>query len=171
MAIDDIMRRFYPILLRQAFADANDLLGVSLDFDLENEFVQSLLVSLAKRVTSVDQVTKDEIERLTKQGAQEGWSTDELAKRIREHGGAASRSRSVAIARTESTSAYSQGSLLAYKESGVVSGVEWLTAGDPCDICDPLNGQVVALDKEFPGDIPYPPAHPMCRCVLLPVVA
>jgi SPP1 gp7 family putative phage head morphogenesis protein len=46
--------------------------------------------------------------------------------------------------------------------------VEWRTAEDDrvCAICGPRNGERYALD-----DAPMqPPAHPSCRCWIVPVV-
>lgn len=169
--ISTLMRRFYPLLLEDAYSDAGAVLSLDLVFYLENEFVQETLDGLAKNVRAVAETTKEQIRSLVGKAAQEGWGVEELARQIRETGEIASVSRSVLIAQTETATAYSQGSILAYQESGVVSGLEWLVAGDPCPICDPLDGQVADLGKAFAGDIPHPPAHPGCRCAIAPVVA
>lgn len=165
-----LMRRFYPLLLAAAYQDAGDLLGGAVAFDLENERVQEVLGALAGLVVGVAETTRDDIRALVGRAAQEGWDTATLAQAIREAGVTQSRARATLIARTEAASAYSQGALLAYRESGVVTGVEWLTAGDPCPVCDPLDGQVVGLGKAFDGGIAHPPAHPGCRCAIAPVV-
>lgn len=75
------------------------------------------------------------------------------------------------IAVTEVTRAFTEGNLIAWRESGVVAGEEWQTANDDlvCEICAPQDGQTVSLGDDFPGT-GRPPAHPNCRCALLPVV-
>lgn len=43
----------------------------------------------------------------------------------------------------------------------------WLTAEDGrvCPRCAPLEGITVPLGSDFPNGEPYPPDHPLCRCV------
>jgi len=68
--------------------------------------------------------------------------------------------------------------------------VEWLATGDErtCEFCDALDGKVMSLGDNFldKGDtmtgrdggqmtadyehIQYPPAHPDCRCTIIPVI-
>jgi len=85
-------------------------------------------------------------------------------------------SRGSLIAVTEVTRAYSRGNLVAWKESGVVSGKEWQTARDErvCQICAPLDGKIVELEGSFQtaeglDNVGDPPAHPGCRCDTAPI--
>jgi hypothetical protein len=93
------------------------------------------------------------------------------------------RRRATRIARTELAYAYNFGSFLAVKDAvdeGVLDTNEvmvkrWWTQKDErvCPFCGPLHGQVVGIEETFPGltkRVPntfVPPAHPMCRCVVL----
>ena len=83
-----------------------------------------------------------------------------------------SRSRAGAIAVTEVTRAYAEGNTAAWKASKVVQGKEWMTAYDEaaCPLCRPLSGKIVKLNEAFDGRIMNPPAHPRCRCWVVPVV-
>lgn len=166
-----LMAPFYRELLGAAFADANDA-GIAIAFDLDNPFVQTVLGDLAKRVRNVAETTRDEIRALVGKQADEGWSLERLQQEIRARGEIAGKTRAMLIARTETASAYSQGSIAAYKASGVVKQTEWLTAGDDldCPICVALNGSTADLGEAFDGEIDAPPAHPNCRCVLSPIV-
>ncbi len=76
------------------------------------------------------------------------------------------------IASTEVTRAFAEGNLAAWRESGVTEGKEWRTSNDElvCPICGPLADTVVGIDDEFPGGFDGPPAHPRCRCWIVPVV-
>ena len=89
------------------------------------------------------------------------------------------RKRAEMIATTETTRAFAEGNRIAYRESGVVEGLIWLTSRDEkvCSICAPLHGRIVALDGgDFRSHLPdevrdktrqvisAPPAHPRCRC-------
>lgn len=80
------------------------------------------------------------------------------------------RTRAERVAATEVTRAYAEGSTRTYQESGVVQKVEWATARDErvCIICGPLEGKTAPVGSQIGGY--YPPAHPNCRCWILPVV-
>jgi SPP1 gp7 family putative phage head morphogenesis protein len=95
-----------------------------------------------------------------------GFSSARAAKVITEKIGDPARALTIAI--TEQNRAMSAASLFMYEEAQIEQ-VEW-NAVQPCDICAPNDGQVVTLGQPFEsGDI-QPPAHPNCRCALLPVI-
>jgi hypothetical protein len=52
----------------------------------------------------------------------------------------------------------------------VIEYREWRTNADElvCPVCGPLAGQVIGLDEAFEGGIDGPPAHPRCRCWVVP---
>jgi len=78
--------------------------------------------------------------------------------------------RALTIATTEMARATSVASLDSYKEFGLEQ-VEWL-ALDPCEICAANADQgAVDVGTEFDSGDTEPPAHPNCRCSLIPVVA
>ena len=82
-------------------------------------------------------------------------------------------SRAELIASTEVTRAFAEGNLIAYRESGVVQKWEWRTAADElvCPICGPLAGKQRQMGiEEFDLGIMQPPAHPRCRCWVVPVI-
>lgn len=171
-AIRRTLSRFYPDLLQRAFDDAGLALDQDIAFDLENRRVQDVLDELATLVTRVSDTTRQEIRDLVGRQAAEGWDLTQLADAIEALAEGHSESRAARIARTETASAYSRGSLLAYADSGVVTQVEWLTALDDLTspACRALSGQRVALGAVFSDGTPHPPQHPNCRCTLLPIV-
>jgi SPP1 gp7 family putative phage head morphogenesis protein len=82
------------------------------------------------------------------------------------------RQRAQLIASTEVTRSFAEANRIGYLESGVVNQLEWRTAEDErvCPICGPLNGQrQPSRSPNFDG-VGIPPAHPRCRCWLVPVV-
>ena len=166
-----LMRRLYPLLVEAAFADASAF-GISVDWDLDNPFVQDVLDALADEVKGVAETTKDEIRALVGRQAAEGWTIDQLAAELEQSGVTRSAARAAIIARTETTRAYSLGSIAAFQVSGVVDRLEWLTAQDEktCPECAALDGQVAAMGQSFDGGVMFPPAHPNCRCAILPVL-
>jgi hypothetical protein len=102
----------------------------------------------------------------------EGLSADELGALL-EESYAFSSDRADTIARTEMAKADIQGSLIGYKESGVVDGKEVLLSdshAEPDDCDEAADMGVVPLDDDF-GGLGDPPFHPNCECDVLPVLA
>jgi SPP1 gp7 family putative phage head morphogenesis protein len=80
------------------------------------------------------------------------------------------KTRAEMIGATEVTRAFAEGNRILWRASGVVTGVKWQTAVDElvCDICGPLHNQTGDIETGINGMLP--PAHPRCRCWILPVV-
>jgi SPP1 gp7 family putative phage head morphogenesis protein len=95
-----------------------------------------------------------------------GLDAESAAVMIGKH--VASPSRALTIAITEQNRAMSFGSIQRYKEAGLQK-MEWAVS-DPCDICAKNDGQVIVIGQTFASGDTQPPAHPHCRCVLLPVI-
>jgi hypothetical protein len=152
-----LTRPFHIQLLRLAHQDANAVLGIDAAFDLESREVQQTLKMLATKVRSVADTTRDDIRRLTGQGAEEGWGPARLADEIAKLGEIASASRAMVISRTEAANGYNHGAILRYEESGQVSGVEVLD-GTNDEICAAANGQVWTLEEARANPI----GHPNC---------
>jgi len=74
--------------------------------------------------------------------------------------------RATMMARTEVMKAVNTGVKDRYKQAGVEK-VEWLTAIDDntCDECEGNSGNVYPIE-----DTPACPAHPNCRCTLIPKI-
>lgn len=80
--------------------------------------------------------------------------------------------RAERIARTELAFAHNEGNIEAWRQSGEVSGKEWLTAPGCCDACAELDGVIVGIDEDFPNDGGSSGTlHPNCRCTVLPVLS
>jgi len=95
-----------------------------------------------------------------------GLDAESAAVMISKH--VASPSRALTIAITEQNRAMSFSSTLTYKNAGLQK-MEWAVS-DPCDICAKNDGQVIVIGQTFASGDTQPPAHPHCRCVLLPVI-
>lgn len=95
-----------------------------------------------------------------------GLDAEHAAVMIGRH--VASPARALTIAITEQNRAMSFGSIQRYKEAELEK-MEWHVS-DPCDKCA-MNANVeVVIGDSFPSGATQPPAHPHCRCVLLPVI-
>ena len=133
------------------------------------KWVNGELVPNPRAEYSIVNSTREMIRGEVAQAVEEGWSTDKLAGAL-EESHAFSPVRAEMIARTETATAQTQGALLVYRESGVVSQKKWITGAGCCDECQDLDGEIVGLDEEFDGGVDAPPLHPACRCDIVPVV-
>jgi SPP1 gp7 family putative phage head morphogenesis protein len=95
-----------------------------------------------------------------------GLDAESAAVMIGRH--VANPSRALTIAITEQNRAMSFSSIERYKDAGLQK-MEWAVS-DPCDICAKNDGQVIQIGQTFASGDQQPPAHPHCRCVLLPVI-
>lgn len=95
-----------------------------------------------------------------------GLDAESAAVMISKH--VASPSRALTIAITEQNRAMSFSTIERYKDAGLAK-MEWAVS-DPCDVCAKNDGQVIQIGQSFASGDQQPPAHPHCRCVLLPVI-
>lgn len=96
----------------------------------------------------------------------QGSSTEKLARQIKRDFGS-SAYQAQRLINTEVARAVTAAQDEAYKNSGVVSMVLWSATleDNTCDVCAGYDGQYYALDNH-----PELPAHPGCRCAIIPVV-
>jgi len=118
---------------------------------------------------SITAVTRDWVRGLVRQNISQGESLQTLQKHLRE-GWGYSKDRAEVIARTETASAQTKGSLASYESLGH-EGKEWQTSGsNVCDLCLAAAADgPVRLGEAFSNGFQGPPAHPKCECGLLPV--
>lgn len=105
---------------------------------------------------TISQETENILSAILQAGFEQGLGIDQIARQIRDSL-AFSDVRAQRIARTEILSANSQGALEGYKDSGVVSKVEFYTAKDErtCEYCMNYHEEVFTLGEEIPI-----PLHP-----------
>ena len=122
---------------------------------------------------SLDSATRAMLRGTIVKGLTDNIGADAIAEAIKETY-AFSDERAELIAMTEIASANSLGALAGYEEaqrSGVRLGKSWLILEDACEIChENEDAGVIELDEAFPSGDLAPPAHPNCRCVLVPEV-
>lgn len=125
---------------------------------------------VAEFITNVTDARKATVRATVQRGVAEGWARDRLRNEILDLP-LFDKQRATLIARTESQRAYNEGLYRGYKATGQVTKKSWLNmeVGDVCDDCI-VNGasEPIALDAIFPSGVDAPPAHPNCRCRLLP---
>lgn len=147
---------------------AADLIGSTFEMtESVRKFIDKKSITFADEV---NETTRKHLRETLKEGVGAGEGIGDLTKRVEELFDNREKWEAERIARTEVIEASNGAELEAYKQSEVVEKKEWLIAPGACDICEPLNGEVVELDKDFGGEFDYPPAHPNCRCTILPVI-
>lgn len=117
----------------------------------------------------IDSTTRRAVNALVTQATQEGWSGDTLANAL-QAAPAFGEARAAMIARTECAFADAEGNLAAYRASGLVSRLQWQTASGCCPDCAALDGEQIALGQTFAHGRGTAPAHPNCRCDVLPLL-
>lgn len=170
--VRDVLRR-----MLQASADLGvsvavsqfEGIGFGFDWTLANqaaaEWVNRYTFEL---VSGIENTTQRRLQTAVSEWISNGDPLDQLARELAPVFG---RDRAQLIASTEVTRAYAEANRIAYGETGVVDRVEWRTAEDErvCPICGPLDRQTADRNDGF-DDVGFPPAHPRCRCWIVPVI-
>lgn len=168
---------FTPLLMDQvvlAGQEAYRLIGKKDDVYLPDKLRAKIAENVTKFTQSMLDTDRDTLVKILTDGLASGQSVPEIRTAIQADFDNITKSQAQRITRTEVLRASNQASLDAYKQSGVVEGKQWLTAGAD-DECADYEGDIVALDDNFYGyDTEFqdgdPPLHPNCRCVILPVL-
>lgn len=139
---------------------------------------------------SYNQDTIDILSTKIKQGLEEGYGSAKLAELVQDVYAFKDNVAAERVARTESNRITNEAGKIAWKESGVVKEIKWVTLGEDsaCEFCRALNGKTISIEENFYdkgdtiegedggkytvkySDVETPPAHPNCRCDTKPVV-
>lgn len=156
-------------------------------------FTDWLAQRTQKIAGSIDEETTKQLRAALMQDISEGKSVTDMINTVENIYGASAGYRAERIARTEAIDASTFSTVEAWKQTGVVEGKKWYTAGNPCDRCEAMAEETTAINDNFLNmgdtlqyidgtgaaatyDITYsdvigPPLHPNCRCTLLPVIS
>lgn len=164
------------------FIDSDDLY---LAFDVR-KVIEENVRKFAKSMLETD---RDKIVEIIADGLSGGDSVNRIRNNIVDTFDEFSKVQAERITRTEVIRASNIGAEDAWRQSGVVTGKQWLTAlDDRVDpLCEYMNGKIVSLSKSYfrkgevlevnghkadfsYGAVKEPPLHPNCRCTLLPVL-
>lgn len=146
----------------------DELIGINWELANDDAAQWSLEYAL-NLVRGLTDTTRTRLQREITRFIENGETLTELTRRL---GPLFGETRARLIAETETTRAFAEGNLAAWRQSGVIKRKRWNTANDEivCPICGPLHNTVVDMDNTFPGNLDGPPAHPRCRCWVTPVV-
>ena len=148
-----------------------DNIGYGFDWTLANQAAADWVDRYTfELVSGINRTTERRLQTAVSEWITNGEPLRELRRELEPIFG---RQRAELIASTETTRAYAEANNIAYRESGVAEGREWRTAMDErvCPICGPLNEVQKPFGESFDTGIDNPPAHPNCRCWILPVIA
>ncbi len=125
-------------------------------------------------VTTVPQTLKDQVASVIREGLEQDQTFTQIATNIRTEAPALTGWQAERIARTEGITGYNESQHIAYTEAGVPYKT-WEVAGGPCPLCEGLGFKYGTTPIpmgdafEYEGFVSeYPPAHPNCRCVMVP---
>ncbi len=171
---------------------AGDLAG---GFNIDEPFVQEFLEEYTFRFAKeINDYTEELLRDAMSTGMEAGLGMDGIADLVSNIPGFESDYRSELIARTETIRASNSAADMAYQQSGVVDKKQWLTADDErlCPFCAEMDGEEIdvggnffekgesltigegdnAVSMKFDySDVNGPPAHPNCRCTLVPIIS
>ena len=163
------------------------------------DYAEQASVTLSRTAASgINTRTQVRVAEILGDGIQQGETTSQLIRRVRDwaakEGDAArsTRARAETIARTEAARAASASTEHAWQATGLVKGKRWLLAPDPCEFCEAaaelygkdgvgVGEQFFPVGTELKGadggtmvldysDVAGPPLHPRCRCAMVPVL-
>jgi HK97 family phage portal protein len=160
-------------------------LGIGSDFNVSNPNVAAWITKKTMTFsTEVWGTTKATLEAAVKAAVSDpSLTVTEIAKAIEQAIGTAMdvrRSDAMAVARTESVSAANAGNQLAWEQSGVVDGREWLTARDELvrESHAAMDGETALMNEPYSNDLMFPgdpsgePGEIInCRCTELAQVS
>lgn len=177
---DDLLRavleKLYLLAGQTSWEQAAEHLGVDLSFDLANPRVRSVMAQLAKRVTGVNDTSRQLIAEAVTKNAEAGGSTEDLKGSLKEMFGSWPDYRAEAAARTESAYSYGLASHASYVESGVVDRIQMFDNGshttDPMGptgtTCADRDGRIAPLSET---NAYLDSMHVNCVMAIAPVIA
>lgn len=134
---------------------------------------------LASKITRINTTTEDQIRTIIRNGMEEGFGVDKIAKEIRAYAPTIARTRASIIARTETHAAANFGAQEAAQLTGLELRREWVSVEDDRTRPDhaDANGQVVGMNEPFevegeqlmyPGDPSGSAGNIInCRCAVV----
>lgn len=174
--------------------EAQRALGITPDIWVEQVDAQAAMRTRSLKFSNeVFNSKSARVQKALAKSLDDGESIADATKRLRGiFGDTVTRAQAETVARTEIQRSAHIGMREQWKETGVVTGIEWDASNDSCPFCLDMNGKTVSMsesffdvtdpvqDVEFRGrtisqshsfDTTWgPPLHPNCRCSLTPIL-
>jgi SPP1 gp7 family putative phage head morphogenesis protein len=167
-SIDELTR----IAVRRIIVDA---FNEQLDVRATAKRIKNIVGLHPKWADAVIKFEKREMARLMKLGQKESTARRNSQTRASAYADQLQSKRAVMIARTEIQIAQNQGRYEGWKQADKAGFVDpsalkmWVTALDErtCEICAPLDGEIVSWNGVFSIGLEAPIVHPNCRCTMV----
>jgi len=160
--------------------------GIESSFALpvHRDTLQRLYTSDYSDLEGITAEVSKQSNRVLATGFARGETPTTIARDLTDRIDAVGKTRATTLARTSVIDAHAEGALARYERysdqiDGVTVEAEWQTAGDDrvCSTCQALEGRTFTIKEARTetvtidgSDVPIkPPAHPRCRCAILPV--
>lgn len=184
----DLFTPLQEEIAKLSASEANTLLNISSVYVVSESLDKSIAKNVERFTKSMLDTDREKLTELISSGVNNGDSIAQMTNTIQEDFSKFKKTQTQRVVRTEVLRASNEAAVDAWKQSGVVKAKQWLTAGDPCPYCAPMNGKITGLDKTwfkkgstFLGDsetpitfdymsIKHPPLHVNCRCTEVPVL-
>lgn len=152
-----------------------DSFNEQLDYRAVARRIKNIIGLHPKWAEAVTKFEKRELERLIKSGMKEAKAREKAASSASKYADRLRSARATMIARTEIQIAQNEGRYEGWKQANEEGFVDpssmkmWITAKDErtCDICAPLDGELVPWDGVFSIGLEVPNTHPNCRCQMV----
>jgi SPP1 gp7 family putative phage head morphogenesis protein len=152
-----------------------DAFNEQLDVRATAKRIKNIVGLHPKWADAVIKFEKREMARLMKLGQKESTARRNSQTRASAYADQLQSKRAVMIARTEIQIAQNQGRYEGWKQADKAGFVDpsalkmWVTALDErtCEICAPLDGEIVPWNGLFSIGLEAPIVHPNCRCTMV----
>lgn len=159
-----------------------------LDIDNTPAAQEAIANAMSLMSESYNLNTVDALEAKITQGLEQGYGAPKIAELVQEIYTWKNEVAADRVALTESNRIANDASKIAWKESGVVKELKWVTSqNDVCIFCQKMEGKTIDIDDNYfdkgdsftvdgevldldYSDVGGPPLHPNCHCAVRPVI-
>jgi SPP1 gp7 family putative phage head morphogenesis protein len=167
-SIDDLTRQAIRKIIIDSFNEQIDVRRTAVR-------IKNIIGLHPKWADAVRKFEIRELDRLIKAGIKEATAIQRAQKSATAYADRLKGARARMIARTEIQIAQNEGRMEGYRQADEAGYIDpatmkmWITAPDErtCDICAPLNGEVVPWIGLFSIGLEKPIVHPNCRCTFV----
>lgn len=181
-------------LLEMGLIEAAEKLNPELLVNTSSPRVLEALETRSQQIKSVATTSEKQLRETITESIGQGDSRSKTIARVRDQFD--TRAKADRVVRTETIWAHSEGTMIAWEQSGVVNSVKWDTVPDDrrCPYCAEMHDKTMNLGGQFfdKGEsltvdsfetgnpitlnfdyepIKHPPLHPNCRCQLIPIIS
>ena len=167
-SIDDLTRQSIRKIIIDSFNEGIDVRRTAVR-------IKNVIGLHPQWADAVTKFERRELDRLIKAGVKEAKAVERAQKASQAYADRLRTARAKTIARTEIQIAQNEGRMEGYRQADEAGYIDpasmkmWITAPDErtCDICAPLDGQVVPWNGLFSIGLEKPIVHPNCRCTFV----